>query len=155
VIYIAIIIKQKECALEQLFTAKKIIPQLGIKQNIRLAFIGDVDHYSKDIIKVAKPIKEPYYFSLLLSIPLPDGAVDFALVWLIKSIKFDVVSAELARICSPSGVMWIVVCDTTKWLPGLPEKNSVIKSMAKRGWANIKEIALSKDYVAMEFVKNK
>lgn len=140
--------------MEQLFPAKKIIPQLEIKQNIRLAFIGDVDYYSKDVIKTAKPIKEPYFFSLLSSIPLPDGAVDFVLVWLIKSIKFDVVSMELTRICSPSGVIWIVVCDTTKLLTNLPEKNSIIRSMAKRGWTNIKEISLSKDYLALEFKKN-
>lgn len=152
--YTAIILKQKECALEQLSPAKIVIPQLEIKQNIRLAFIGDVDYYLKDIIKIAKPIKEPYFFSLLLSMPLPDGAVDFVLAWLIKSIKFDLLVSELIRISSPTGIIWTVVWDATKWLPGLPQENSIIRSMAKRGWIKTKEISLSKDYHALEFKKN-
>lgn len=141
--------------MEPLLPADQIIPELDIKPEIRLAFVGDVDYYSKDIIKAARSPKEPHYFSMQLSLPSPDGAVDFIFAWLLRSIQLEIITKELTRICSPSGTIWIVVWQMKEAPPNIPDKFSVIQSMAGKKWFNEKDVSLSKDYLAIKFTKRK
>lgn len=139
--------------MEPLLPADQIIPELDIKPEVRLAFVGDVDYYSKEIINAARPSKEPHYFSPQLILPSPDGAADFIFAWLVRGIQLEIIAKELNRICSPFGTIWIVVWNMKEAPPSIPDKFSVIQAMSGKNWQNEKEIALSKDYIALKFTK--
>lgn len=137
--------------MEELRLADEVIEELEIKPYSRMLFVGDVAYYGKEIAKAAKPSIKPHVRSLSVPIPLPANSADLIFVWLLANIAIGPLAAEITRICSNKGTIWIAMHVEEDILLGLPGKNDIVTEMAKRNWHPDKEISLGKDYFAIRF----
>lgn len=141
--------------MEELRPAKEVIEDLEIKPSSRLLFAGDVTFYAKAIQEAASPPKKPFFRSLSLPIPLPANSVDLVFIWLMgRAISVKALSAEITKICSEKGAIWIAMLNEEDIPLGVAGREEVEKSMQNYGWHTNKEIKLGRDYYAIRFQPN-
>lgn len=137
--------------MEELRPADEVIKELEIKPYSRLLFVGDVTYYGKEILQAAKSSIKPHARSLSVPMPLPANSADFVFVWLLGNISISALVAELTRICSDKGSIWVAMYNEEDIPLGMPGKNDVTGAMRQKKWRSNKEISLGKDYYAIRF----
>lgn len=139
--------------MEELKPAGEVIKEFEITVPSRLLFVGDLDYFIEDITKAAKPTIKPHFRSLAVPIPLPDNSADFIFVWLVGKISIKLLAADITRICSPKGSIWVALVNEEDIPVGMPGKHSMAEAMKSYGWQSDKETILGKDYYALRFRK--
>ena len=130
--------------------ADEVVPRLGIPAGLPAVRIGDVATYDRPIEHLAGQLDRAE-----LELPLRYRAARFGLVlcFALEPIGANALAAELARITSTEGAIWVVVWKKPLLQPGFLSWDDVQAAMLPTGWVDNKILSLGDEVYATRYVK--
>ena len=125
---------------------------LGLPAGLPAVRIGDVATYDRPIEHLAGQLDRSE-----LELPLRYRAARFGLVlcFALESVGADALAAELVRVTSTEGAIWIAVWKKPFLRPGLLSWDDVQAAMLPTGWVDNKILSLGDEIYATRFVLRK
>jgi hypothetical protein len=132
--------------------ADEVVPKLGLAAGLPAVRIGDVAAYDRAIEHLAGQLDR-----CELELPLRYRAARFGLVlcFALESVGANALAAELVRIASTEGTIWIAVWKKPFLRPGLLSWDDVHAAMLPTGWVDHKILSLGDEIYATRFVLRK
>ena len=130
--------------------ADEVIPKLGITADLPAVRIGDVATYDRPIEHLAGQLDRTE-----LELPLRYRAARFGLClcFALEPVGANALAAELVRITSTDGAIWIVVWKKPFLRPGLLSWDEVQAAMLPTGWVDNKILSFGDEVYATRYVK--
>ena len=128
------------------------MPKLGLPAGLPAVRIGDIATYDRPIEHLAGQLDRSE-----LELPLRYRAARFGLVlcFALESVGANALAAELVRIASTEGAIWIAVWKKAFLRPGLLSWDDVHAAMLSTGWVDHKILSLGDEIYATRFVLRK
>jgi hypothetical protein len=132
--------------------ADEVVPKLGLPAGLPAARIGDVAEYDRPIEHLAGQLDRSE-----LDLPFRYRAARFGLVlcFALEPVGANALAAELVRIASTEGAIWIAVWKKPFLRPGLLSWDDVHAAMLTTGWVDHKILSLGDEIYATRFVLRK
>jgi hypothetical protein len=132
--------------------ADEIIPKLAVPSGLPAVRIGDIAMYDRPIEHLAGQLDRAE-----LELPLPYRAARFGLClcFALEPIGANALAAELVRITSTEGAIWIVVWKKPFLKPRLLSWDDVQAAMLPTGWVDNKILSFGDEVYATRFVLRK
>jgi hypothetical protein len=130
--------------------ADEVVPKLGLPAGLPAVRIGDVATYDRPIEHLAGQLDRSE-----LELPLRYRAARFGLVlcFALESVGADALAAELVRVTSTEGAIWIAVWKKPFLRPGLLSWDDVQAAMLPTGWVDNKILSLGEEVYATRYVR--
>jgi hypothetical protein len=132
--------------------ADEVVPKLGIRDGLPAVRIGDVAAYDRPIEHLAGQLDRAD-----LELPLRFRAARFGacLCFALEPVGANALAAELTRITSTEGAIWVVVWKKPFLKPGLLSWDDVQAAMLPTGWVDNKILSLGDEVYATRYVMRK
>ena len=130
--------------------ADEVVPKLGLPAGLPAVRIGDVATYDRPIEHLAGQLDR-----CELELPLRYRAARFGLVlcFALEPVGANALAAELVRIASTEGAIWIAVWKNAFLRPGLLSWDDMHAAMLPTGWVDHKILSLGAQIYATRFVR--
>jgi hypothetical protein len=130
--------------------ADEVVPKLGMPAGLPAVRIGDVAAYDRPIEHLAGQLDRSE-----LELPLRYRAARFGLVlcFALEPISANALAAELVRVTSDEGAIWVAVWKKAFLRPGFLSWDDVHAAMLPTGWVDHKILSLGTEVYATRFVK--
>jgi hypothetical protein len=130
--------------------ADEVVPKLGIPAGLPAVRIGDVATYDRPIEHLAGQLDRAE-----LELPLRFRAARFGLClcFALEPVGANALAAELTRITSTEGAIWIVVWKKPFLRPGFLSWDDVQAATLPTGWVDNKILSLGDEVYATRYVK--
>jgi hypothetical protein len=130
--------------------ADEVVPKLGMPAGLPAVRIGDVAAYDRPIEHLAGQLDRSE-----LELPLRYRAARFGLVlcFALEPIGANALAAELVRVTSDEGAIWVAVWKKAFLRPGFLSWDDVHAAMLPTGWVDHKILSLGTEVYATRFVK--
>jgi hypothetical protein len=130
--------------------ADEVIPKLGIAADLPAVRIGDVATYDRPIEHLAGQLDRTE-----LELPLRYRAARFGLClcFALEPVGANALAAELVRITSTAGAIWIVVWKKPFLRAGILSWDDVQAAMLPTGWVDNKILSFGDEVYATRYVK--
>lgn len=130
--------------------ADEIIPKLGVPAGQPAVRIGDIAAYDRPIEHLAGQLDRAE-----LELPLRYRAARFGLClcFALEPIGANALAAELVRITSTEGAIWVVVWKKPYLRPGFLSFDDVQAAMLPTGWVDNKILSFGDEVYATRYVK--
>jgi hypothetical protein len=132
--------------------AADVVPKLGVPAGLPAVRIGNVAAYDRPIEHLAGQLDRAE-----LELPLAYRAARFGLCvcFALEPIGANALAAELTRITSTEGAIWIVVWKKPFQRPGFLSWDDVQAAMLPTGWVDNKILSLGDEIYATRYVLRK
>ncbi len=132
--------------------AAEVVPKLGIPVGLPAVRIGEIAAYDRPIEHLAGQLDRAE-----LELPLRYRAARFGLClcFALEPIGANALAAELTRITSTDGTIWVVVWKKPFLRPGLLSWDDVQAAMLPTGWVDNKILSLGDEVYATRYVLRK
>ena len=132
--------------------ADEVVPKLGLPPGLPAVRIGDVAAYDRPIEHLAGQLDRSE-----LELPFRYRAARFGLVlcFALEPVGANALAAELVRIASTEGAIWIAVWKKPFLRPGLLSWDDAHAAMLPTGWVDHKILSLGDEIYATRFVLRK
>jgi hypothetical protein len=132
--------------------ADEIILKLGVPSGVPAVRIGDIAMYDRPIEHLAGQLDRAE-----LDLPLRYRAARFGLClcFALEAVGANALAAELTRITSTEGAIWIVVWKKPFLKPRLLSWDDVHAAMLPTGWVDHKILSFGDEVYATRFVLRK
>ena len=132
--------------------ADEVVPKLGVPAGLPAVRIGDVATYDRPIEHLAGQLDR-----CELDLPFRYRAARFGLVlcFALEPVGANALAAELVRIASAEGAIWIAVWKKAFLRPGLLSWDDVQAAMLPTGWVDNKIVSLGDEIYAARYVLRK
>ena len=126
------------------------MPKLGLPPGLPAVRIGDVATYDRPIEHLAGQLDRSE-----LELPFRYRAARFGLVlcFALEPVGANALAAELVRIASTEGAIWIAVWKKPFLRAGLPSWDDMHAAMLPTGWVDHKILSLGDEIYATRFVR--
>jgi hypothetical protein len=130
--------------------AEEVVPKLGIADGLPAVRIGDVATYDRPIEHLAGQLDRSE-----LELPLRYRAARFGLVlcFALEAIGANALAAELVRVTSDEGAIWVAVWKKPFLRSGFLSWDDVHAAMLPTGWVDNKILSLGEEIYATRWVK--
>ena len=127
----------------------EIIPKLGIPSGLPAIRIGDIATYDRPLEHLAGQLDRAE-----LELPLRYRAARFGLClcFALEPVGANALAAELVRITSTEGAIWIVVWKKPFLRPGFLSWDDMHASMLPTGWVDHKILSFGDEVYATRYV---
>jgi hypothetical protein len=131
-------------------SADEVVPKLGLPPGLPAVRIGDVAAYDRPIEHLAGQLDRSE-----LELPFRYRAARFGLVlcFALEPVGANALAAELVRITSTEGAIWIAVWKKAFLRPGLLSWDDVQAAMLPTGWVDNKILSLGDEIYAARYVR--
>lgn len=129
--------------------ADLVIPKLGIPAGQPALRIGDVAMYDRPIEHLAGQLDRA---ALELPLPYRASRLGFCLCFALEPVGASALAAELTRVTSTEGVIWVVVWKKPFLRPGFLSWDDVQAAMLPTGWVDNKILSFGDEVYATRFV---
>ena len=128
------------------------MPKLGLPAGLPAVRIGDIATYDRPIEHLSGQLDR-----CELDLPFRYRAARFGLVlcFALESVGANALAAELVRIASTEGAIWIAVWKKAFLRPGLLSWDDVQAAMLPTGWVDNKILSLGDEIYAARYVLRK
>jgi hypothetical protein len=129
--------------------AEEVIPKLGIAADLPAVRIGDVAAYDRPIEHLAGQLDRAE-----LELPLRYRAARFGtcLCFALEPVSASALAAELVRITSTDGAIWVVVWKKPFLRPGFLSWDDVQAAMLPTGWVDNKIVSFGDEVYGTRYV---
>jgi hypothetical protein len=130
--------------------ADEVVPKLGLPAGLPAARIGDVAAYDRPIEHLAGQLDRSE-----LELPLRYRAARFGMVlcFALEPIGANALAAELVRVTSDEGAIWVAVWKKAFLRAGVLSWDDVQAAMLPTGWVDNKILSLGTEVYATRYVK--
>ena len=130
--------------------ADEVVPKLGLPPGLPAVRIGDVAAYDRPIEHLAGQLDRSE-----LELPLRYRAARFGLVlcFALEPVGANALAAELVRITSTEGAIWVAVWKKAFLRPGQLSWDDVQAAMLPTGWVDNKILSLGDEVYAARYVR--
>ncbi|HEX9496304.1 MAG TPA: hypothetical protein VGA38_11155 [Candidatus Limnocylindria bacterium] len=132
--------------------AAEVVPKLGVPVGLPAVRIGEIAAYDRPIEHLAGQLDRAE-----LELPLRYRAARFGLClcFALEAIGANALAAELTRITSTDGTVWVVVWKKPFLRPGLLSWDDVQAAMLPTGWVDNKILSFGDEVYATRYVLRK
>ena len=130
--------------------ADEVVPKLGLPAGLPAVRIGDIATYDRPIEHLCGQLDR-----CELDLPFRYRAARFGLVlcFALEPVGANALAAELVRIASTEGAIWIAVWKKAFLRPGLLSWDDVQAAMLPTGWVDNKILSLGDEIYAARYVR--
>jgi hypothetical protein len=130
--------------------ADEVVPKLGLPAGLPAVRIGDIAAYDRPIEHLAGQLDRSE-----LELPLRYRAARFGLVlcFALEPVGANALAAELVRVTSDEGAIWVAVWKKPFLRPGFLSWDDVQAAMLPTGWVDNKILSLGDEVYATRYVK--
>jgi len=131
-------------------SADEVVPKLGLPPGLPAVRIGDVAAYDRPIEHLAGQLDRSE-----LELPFRYRAARFGLVlcFALEPVGANALAAELVRITSTEGAIWVAVWKKAFLRPCLLSWDDVQAAMLPTGWVDNKILSLGDEIYAARYVR--
>jgi hypothetical protein len=130
--------------------ADDVVPRLGVPAGLPAVRIGDVATYDRPIEHLAGQLDRT---ELELPLRYRAGRFGFCLCFVLEPIGANALAAELTRITSTEGAIWVAVWKKAFLRPGLPSWDDIQAAMLPTGWVDNKILSFGDEVYGTRYVK--
>ena len=128
------------------------MPKLGVPAGQAAVRIGDVASYDRPIEHLAGQLDRA---ELELPLPYRASRCGLCLCFALEPIGANALAAELTRITSTEGAIWVVVWKKPFLRPGLLSWDDVQAAMLPTGWVDNKILSFGDEIYGTRYVLRK
>jgi hypothetical protein len=130
--------------------AEEVVPRLGIPAGLPAVRIGEIAMYDRPIEHLAGQLDRGE-----LELPLRYRAARFGvcLCFALDPVGANALAAELVRITSTEGAIWVVVWKKPFLRPGLLSWDDVQAAMLPTGWVDNKILSFGDEVYGTRYVR--
>ena len=132
--------------------ADEIVPKLGVPADQSAVRIGDIAGYDRPIEHLAGQLDRA---ELELPLRFRAGRCGLCLCFALEPVGANALAAELVRVTSTEGAIWIVVWKKPFLRPGLLSWDDVQAAMLPTGWVDNKILSFGDEIYGTRYVLRK
>ena len=132
--------------------ADKVVPKLGVPAGQPAVRIGDIAAYDRPIEHLAGQLDRA---ELELPLLYRSSRCGLCLCFALEPVGANALAAELTRITSTEGAIWIVVWKKPFLRPGLLSWDDVQAAMLPTGWVDNKILSFGEEVYGTRYVLRK
>lgn len=132
--------------------AAEVVPKLGVPADQSAVRVGDVAIYDRPLEHLAGQLDRA---ALELPLPFRAGRAGLCLCFALEPVGANALAAELTRVTSTEGAIWIVGWKKTFIRPGLLSWDDIQAAMLPTGWVDHKILSFGEEVYGTRYVLRK